>query len=77
MNIPRRPNIKKYLFEPVTVETADAFGASTLKLLKSLGKRISSQTGDKRETRWMFERISLAVTRGNADLVLAPGTVHG
>ena len=67
----------RYLFEPVSVETAGTFGTSTLKFLKSLGKRITSQTGDKRETRWMFERISLAVTRGNAASVLATGTVHG
>ena len=67
----------RYLFEPVSVETAGTFGSSTLKFLKSLGKRITSQTGDKRETRWMFERISLAVTRGNAASVLATGTVHG
>ena len=46
-------------------------------VLKTFGKRIPSQTGDKRETRWMFERNSLAVTRGNADSVLANETVHG
>ena len=67
----------RYLFEPVAVETAGTCGTSTLMFLKSLGTRISSQTGDKRETRWMFERNSLAVTRGNADSVLANETVHG
>ena len=59
------------------VETAGTFGMSTLKFLKSLGESISSQTCDKFETRWLFEHISLAVTRGNAALVLATGTVHG
>ena len=44
----------RYLFEPVAVETGKTFGTSTLKFLKFLGKRITSQTGDKRETRWML-----------------------
>ena len=60
-----------YIFEPVSVETSGALGTSTLSFLKGLGKRISAVTGGKRETRWLLERISLAIARGNAASIMA------
>ena len=63
----------RYIFEPVSVETSGALGSSTLTFLRNVGKRISAQTGDKRETRWLLERISIAVVRGNAASVMATG----
>ena len=67
----------RYIFEPVAVETTGALGSSTLNFLKRVGKRVSAQTGEKRETAWLFERISLAVVRGNAASVLATGRLDG
>ena len=55
------------------METMGVFGASTVPFIRGLGRRIVAQTGDKRETRWLFERISLAVVRGNAASVFATG----
>ena len=63
----------RYIFEPVALETTGVLGASTSLFVRSLGRRISAQTGDKRETRWLIERLSLAVARGNAASVLATG----
>ena len=63
----------RYLFEPVSVETMGVFGASTVPFIRGLGRRIVAQTGDKRETRWLFEKISLVVVRGNAASVFATG----
>ena len=63
----------RYLFEPVSVETTGVLGASTAPFIRGLGRRITAQTGDRRETRWLFERLSLAVVRGNAASVLATG----
>ena len=63
----------RYHFEPVAVETTGAVGASTTRFLQRLGKRVTAQTGDRRETSWLFERLSLAVVRGNAASVLATG----
>ena len=63
----------RYLFQPVAIETTGVFGPSTLTFLRELGKRISARTGDKRETSWLLQRISLAVVRGNAAAVLVTG----
>ena len=62
---------QRYIFEPVSVETSGVLGISTLSFLRGLGKRISAHTGDKRESRWLFERISLAIARGNAASIMA------
>ena len=63
----------RYIFQPVAVETTGVLGASTLTFLRQLGKRITSQTGEKRETAWLLERMSLAVVRGNSAAVLSTG----
>ena len=67
----------RYISEPVADETTGAFGNSTLNFMKRMGKRVSAQTGERRETAWLFERISLAVVRGNAASVLATGRLDG
>ena len=61
----------RYHFEPVAVETTGVLGPSTTAFLKRLGKQVSAVTGDKRETSWLMERLSLAVVRGNAASILA------
>ena len=68
----------RYIFQPVAVETMGVLGASTLTFLRQLGRRITAQTGEKRESTWLFERISLAVVRGNAAAVRSTGkgTAH-
>ena len=63
----------RYIFQPVAVEATGVLGASTLTFLRQLGKRITSQTGEKRETAWLLERMSLAVVRGNSAAVLSTG----
>ena len=63
----------RYLFEPVAVETSGAIGPSTRNFLQRLGKRITERTGNRRESSWLFERISLAVIRGNSASVSATG----
>ena len=65
--------VDRYLFEPVALETTGVVGASTAAFLSGLGKRISAQSGDRRETSWLFERLSLAVVRGNCASILATG----
>ena len=65
--------VDRYIFQPVAVETTGVLGPSTLQFLQQLRKRISSQTGDKRETAWLFQRISMAVVRRNAAAITATG----
>ena len=60
-----------YRFEPVSVETTGVYGNQTDKFIRELGRKISATSGDKRETGWLRQRISIAITRGNAASVLA------
>jgi len=59
----------RYIFEPIVVETLDVFNASARYLLADLGKRISINTGEARETSYLFQRISVLVQRFNAVLL--------
>ena len=63
----------RYRFEPLAVETTGVFGPTSLKFVTELGGRVRQRTGERRETQWLFQRISLAVARGNAAAVLASG----
>ena len=63
----------RYRFEPLAIETSGAYGKSSAKLVAELGRRISSKTGEKRETAWLRQRLSMAVIRGNAASILATG----
>ena len=65
---------RRYRFQPVAVETAGVIGQSSLSFLKELGRRISQETGDRREVEFLLQRVSVAVVRGNAtSLRLAAG----
>ena len=61
----------RHRFEPVAVETTGVFGKSTSKFIAELGRRIAAKTGEKRETEFLRQRISLAIMRGNAASILA------
>ena len=60
---------RRYRFHPVAVETGGMLGQSTISFLKELGQRITRETGDGRETEFLFQRISIAVVRGNSTSV--------
>jgi len=68
-----------YHFVPVAVETMGAWNSEGLLFINELGRRIAAVTGDDRETKFLFQRISVAVQRGNAASVLGslPSTVSG
>jgi hypothetical protein len=62
---------KQYLFCPFAVETLGSFGEEALQLVRELGGRLRATTGDSRETSWLFQRISVAIQRGNSASILA------
>ena len=66
----------RYLFEPVAIETTGVVGPETRMFLQHLGKRITAHSGDRRETAWLYERLSVAVARGNSASILATGCVN-
>ena len=59
----------RYIFEPIAVETLGVFKASARHLLADLGRRISINTGEARETSYLFQKISVLVQRFNAVLL--------
>jgi len=63
-----------YCFIPVAVESAGAFGQDATEFLQELGRRIAAATGDPRATEFLFQRLSVAVQRGNAACVLGTCT---
>ena len=62
-----------YQFTPIAVETFGSWGHQGHSLVKEIGQKLCDITGDKRSTFYLFQRISMAIQRGNASSVL--GTV--
>ena len=56
----------QYLFVPLAVETTGVIGHAAINFIKELGRMLTSATGDLRETAWLWQRISMAIIRGNA-----------
>ena len=62
-----------YCFVPVGVESFGSWGTEGRKLVKAIGRKVMEVTGEKRSTFFLFQRISMAIQRGNASMVI--GTV--
>jgi hypothetical protein len=60
-------------FAPVAIETLGAWGPGAIDLIKDLGRRIATTTGENRSTFFFRQRLDIAVQRGNA--VAVRGTV--
>ena len=69
--------LHSYDFVPIAVETSGVFGPRTLSFLKELGRRLRRQTGEKKATTYLFQRLSLAVQRGNAISILGTYSTRG
>ena len=59
-----------FIFQPVAVETSGAMGKSTIQFFKDLGRRLAMRFQDQRESYFLFQRVSLAILRGNAFSIL-------
>ena len=62
-----------YEFSPIAIETFGSWGQNGHSLVKEIGQKLCDITGEKRSTFYLFQRISMAVQRGNATSIL--GTV--
>ena len=60
---------RRYLFEPIAVETLGVLNSSANSLLKEIGYKISVNTGESREVSFLHQRISVLVQRFNAVLL--------
>jgi len=54
------------LFFPVAIETAGTWNQIAVELVQEIGRRITLVTEDSRETVFVFQRLSIALQRGNA-----------
>ena len=59
------------IFIPLAFETYGPICSEGITFLEELGRRIASISDDPRETSFLFQRLSVAVQRGNAMSVLA------
>ena len=53
-----------HIFMPLAVETLGVWEEEGLSFLKELGRRTSLLTGERRETVYLLQRLSVAVQRG-------------
>jgi hypothetical protein len=57
---------KKFIVQPVAFESLGAFGPSTKKFLKSIGKELIRRTGDLRASTFMRQSFSIELQRYNS-----------
>ena len=57
-------------FPPIAYETSGVVGPLSLIVLKELGHRLSATTDDTKSYSYLLQRLSVAVTRGNAASII-------
>ena len=57
---------KAHHFVPIANETGGAWNELALEFITELGRRISAITQEPRETKFLFQRLSISLQRGNA-----------
>jgi len=60
---------QSYLFQPIAVENTGVLNSSVVDFLNTLGRRISSSSGEERGSFFLFQRISIFMQRFNAILL--------
>src|SRR6218665_1245678 len=61
-----------FIFQPVAMETMGRYNPSALAFIGEIGRRTYEITGDRRETTFLFQRLSICIQRYN--LVALKGT---
>jgi hypothetical protein len=57
---------QSHIVVPVAVETLGAWHSDSMQFIVELGHRLSAVTCDRKETAYLFQRLSVAIQRGNA-----------
>ena len=55
---------------PVAIETSGVWGEQAIELVKELGRRIAASTHEPQSTKFLRQRLSVAVQDGNPSCVL-------
>ena len=56
---------REFIFTPIALETLGPVSSQATTFLAELGKRITSVTGDPRESAFLFQRVSIVLQRFN------------
>jgi len=59
----------RHIIQPIAMETLGVFSSSARQFLCSLGHRISTSSGEARDTCFLYQRISVLLQRFNAVLL--------
>ena len=57
--------LQTHLFTPIAIETAGVWTRQAREFITELGKRITTVTGEIKETSYIFQQVSVAIQRGN------------
>lgn len=63
----------RFCFVPIAIETMGSWGKEGRKLAEDIGKKLIESTGEIRAKSFLYQRISIAIQRGNAASIL--GTI--
>ena len=55
-----------HMFYPIAIETAGTWDNLAIELVQEIGRRTTVITQDTRKTVFLFQRLSIALQRGNA-----------
>ena len=55
-----------HIFYPIAIETAGSWDDQAVELIEEIGRRSAQETDDTKEIMYLFQRISVAIQRGNA-----------
>ena len=56
--------LQTHLFTPIAIEKAGVWNSQAREFIKELGTRITTVTGEVRETSYIFQQISVIIQRG-------------
>jgi len=59
---------QSHLFQPIALETLGSMNSSTVSFFSDLSRRISTVSGDIRESSYLFQRIAITIQRFNSVL---------
>ena len=59
------PICQSHIFMPIAVETSGVWNKKSYGFIVDLGRKSWSITNDNRETSFLFQRLSIAIQRGN------------
>ena len=62
-----------HVFVSLAVETSGIFGSHAFSFLSDFITRISKAKDEPRESKWLFESLSLAIVRGNVQAIRCAG----